>query len=46
VAFPFTRLVHLITVPLGYLRRPWQIVIWNRHPRPAAAAVSRPELAR
>ena len=29
--FPFSRLVHVITVPLGYLARPWQIVIWNRH---------------
>ena len=25
--FPFSRLVHIITVPLGYLFRPWQIVI-------------------
>ncbi len=28
--FPFSRLVHIITYPLGYLIRPWQIVIWNR----------------
>lgn len=28
--FPFTRLVHIITLPLGYLFRPWQIVIWPR----------------
>lgn len=28
--FPFTRLVHVITVPLGYLWRPLQVVIWNR----------------
>jgi nitrate reductase gamma subunit len=28
--FPFSRLVHLITYPLGYLIRPWQIVIWVR----------------
>ncbi|WP_337844671.1 respiratory nitrate reductase subunit gamma [Thermus sp.] len=28
--FPFSRLVHIITVPLGYLLRPWQIVIWVR----------------
>ncbi len=27
VAFPFTRLVHIITVPFGYLTRPWQKVI-------------------
>lgn len=28
--FPFSRLVHVVSVPLGYLARPWQIVIWNR----------------
>ena len=28
--FPFTRLVHIITYPLGYLFRPWQLVIWER----------------
>jgi len=28
--FPFSRLVHIITYPLGYLIRPWQIVIWVR----------------
>jgi len=28
--FPFSRLVHIITLPLGYLFRPWQIVIWER----------------
>ena len=33
VAFPFTRLVHIITVPFGYLTRPWQKVIrMNRQP--------------
>ena len=31
-AFPFSRLVHIITYPAGYLFRPWQIVIWNRKP--------------
>lgn len=32
--FPFTRLVHIITVPLGYLIRPWQVVVWlKRHRR-------------
>jgi nitrate reductase gamma subunit len=30
VIFPFSRLVHIITYPLGYLLRPWQIVIWYR----------------
>lgn len=33
--FPFSRLVHIIAYPLGYLIRPWQIVIWNRKPRAA-----------
>lgn len=28
--FPFTRLVHVVTVPIGYLWRPFQVVIWNR----------------
>lgn len=31
--FPFTRLVHIITLPLGYLWRPWQIVVWVRRMR-------------
>ncbi len=31
--FPFSRLVHIATYPIGYLIRPWQIVIWNRKPR-------------
>lgn len=28
--FPFTRLVHIVTVPLTYLWRPYQVAIWNR----------------
>ena len=28
--FPFSRLVHLISVPLKYLWRPYQVVIWYR----------------
>lgn len=28
--FPFSRLIHIAMYPLGYLIRPWQIVIWNR----------------
>lgn len=37
--FPFTRLVHVFTIPLEYLWRPYQVVIWNRDPRqPAPAA--------
>jgi nitrate reductase gamma subunit len=30
---PFTRLVHLFTVPMSYLWRPYQVVIWNRRKR-------------
>lgn len=30
--FPFTRLVHAVTVPLGYLWRPTQVVVWLRRP--------------
>jgi nitrate reductase gamma subunit len=28
--FPFTRLVHIFTMPISYLWRPYQVVIWNR----------------
>lgn len=28
--FPFTRLVHVVTFPVTYLWRPFQVVIWNR----------------
>ena len=28
--FPFSRLIHILTWPLGYVFRPWQIVIWVR----------------
>ena len=28
--FPFTRLVHIVAVPISYLWRPYQVVIWNR----------------
>jgi nitrate reductase gamma subunit len=31
--FPFTKLVHLVTVPLGYLVRPFQVVVWYRKNR-------------
>ncbi len=31
--FPFSRLVHIITYPLTYLIRPWQVVIYNRKAR-------------
>ena len=28
--FPFTRLVHIVSLPIPYLWRPYQVVIWNR----------------
>jgi nitrate reductase gamma subunit len=28
--FPFSRLVHIVMLPLQYLWRPYQVVIWNR----------------
>lgn len=34
--FPFSRLVHILTWPMGYLFRPWQIVIWVRQRRQMA----------
>lgn len=34
--FPFTRLVHVVSLPLSYLWRPYQLVIWNRRERPSA----------
>jgi len=27
---PFTRLVHIVTIPIAYLWRPYRTVIWNR----------------
>ncbi len=34
--FPFSRLVHLLPLPLGYLSRPWQVVVWDRRPGEAS----------
>ncbi len=34
--FPFSRLVHILTWPLGYMFRPWQIVIWVKQRRQMA----------
>ena len=28
--FPFSRLVHVVSIPLGYLSRPYQVVVWYR----------------
>lgn len=39
--FPFSRLVHLITVPLGYFVRPYQLVR-GVAPRPAPATAAAP----
>lgn len=36
--FPFTRLVHVVTFPITYLWRPYQVVIWNRRERRSAKA--------
>lgn len=30
--FPFTRLVHVVTYPVTYLWRSYQVVVWNRRP--------------
>lgn len=35
--FPFTRLVHVTTVPLTYIWRPYQVVIWVRKIRARGA---------
>ncbi len=35
--FPFTRLVHVFAIPIEYLWRPYQVVVWNRNPRPPAS---------
>ena len=41
VAFPFSRLVHIVTLPLPYLVRPWQKVVWVRRDRSFAAQEKR-----
>jgi len=30
---PFTRLVHFLSIPIGYIWRPHQVVRWNRRER-------------
>ncbi len=41
--FPFSRLVHIVTVPLGYLTRPWQKVIrMSREPYVYHPAAEKP----
>lgn len=29
---PFTRLVHVLSLPVGYLWRPYQLAVWHRRP--------------
>ncbi len=31
--FPFSRLVHVVSVPLSYIARPYQVVVWYRQRR-------------
>jgi nitrate reductase gamma subunit len=38
---PFSRLVHALAVPVSYLWRPYQLVVWNR--RDAGPSQDRPE---
>jgi nitrate reductase gamma subunit len=38
VVFPFSRLVHIITFPLRYLTRPFQLVKWLRRDPPVSSA--------
>lgn len=35
--FPFSRLVHMVSIPLTYLWRPYQVVIWNWNRRKTRA---------
>lgn len=37
---PFTRLVHIVTIPVGYLWRPYIVVIWNRRRAPHRTGLS------
>jgi nitrate reductase gamma subunit len=37
--FPYTRLVHIVTYPIAYLWRPYQVVLWNRRSAQAPPAV-------
>jgi len=39
--FPFSRLVHIITLPVQYLFRPWQKIVADRHPAPPSYALPR-----
>lgn len=39
--FPFTRLVHLVSVPVSYLWRPFQVVVWYQEARGRRAHAAR-----
>jgi nitrate reductase gamma subunit len=41
--FPFTRLVHMLVVPLHYLWRPYQLVIWNWNRKSIRPQVAKPK---
>ncbi len=40
--FPFSRLVHMLVVPIHYLWRPYQLVIWNGDRRKIIGQAPRP----
>lgn len=40
--FPFSRLIHIVTLPLQYFFRPWQKVIANREPKSAEYVTNKP----
>ncbi len=42
LVFPFSRLVHMLVVPLQYLWRPYQVVVWNWNRRRAQAYAPQP----
>ncbi|MBI3650892.1 MAG: respiratory nitrate reductase subunit gamma [Acidobacteria bacterium] len=41
--FPFSRLVHMLVVPIPYLWRPYQVVIWNWNRRKIRGVAARPK---
>jgi nitrate reductase gamma subunit len=42
IVFPFSRLVHMLVIPLQYLWRPYQIVMWNWNRRKLVAQTPQP----
>jgi nitrate reductase gamma subunit len=43
--FPFSRLVHAVALPLGYVVRPWQIVLRHRAPEAVPVRAGRTQPA-